>query len=147
MKNVSFWCCLSLCAAIVATGCEADNYSDFDEYGAVIVERQTAESYSADKQEHLSDNEEEQNPTQSSERLAMIGGKLYRDTGMKSKVEARCGTPDGMISSAVDSGEIPTEDNQSNFGSEYDYQYWGDGVVEIKIDGEYIVFEQVAEQL
>lgn len=146
MKNASFWCCLSLCAAIVITGCEPVNSSNFDEYGVIDAERQMSENYLINQQETLSDAEVEQNSTQSSERLAMIDGKLYRDTGRKSEVEARCGTPDGIISSAVASGDIPAEDNQSNFGCEYDYQYWGDGVVEIKIDGEYIVFEQVTEQ-
>ena len=30
----------------------------------------------------------------------------------------RCGTMDGEITSTVDGTEIPTEDNQSNFGSD-----------------------------
>jgi len=32
-------------------------------------------------------------------------------------MDARCGTMDGEITSTVDGTEIPTEDNQSNFGS------------------------------
>ena len=35
----------------------------------------------------------------------------------------RCSTMDGEITSTVDGTEIPTEDNQSNFGSGFGYQY------------------------
>ena len=49
--------------------------------------------------------------------MVRIDGKLYYDTGRESIMDARCGTMDGEITSTVDGTEIPTEDNQSNFGS------------------------------
>ena len=38
-------------------------------------------------------------------------------------IRGRCGNMDGEITSTVDGTEIPTEDNQSNFGSGFGYQY------------------------
>ena len=50
---------------------------------------------------------------------------------------------DGEITSAVDRTEVPSENNQSNFGAGYGYQ-WGpeEGTLEIRIDGKWLVFER-----
>ena len=56
--------------------------------------------------------------------MVMVDGKLYYDTGKESTVSARCGVMDGEITSTVDGSEIPTKDNQSNFGTGFEYQYW-----------------------
>ena len=63
--------------------------------------------------------------------MVRIDGKLYYDTGRESIMDARCGTMDGEITSTVDGTEIPTEDNQSNFGSGFGYQYGADDTIEI----------------
>ena len=54
--------------------------------------------------------------------MVMVDGKLYYDTGKESTVSARCGVMDGEITSTVDGSEIPTKDNQSNFGTGFEYQ-------------------------
>ena len=74
--------------------------------------------------------------------MVMVGGRLYYDTGRESTLETRCGLPDGTIDSTVEGSEIQTQDNQSNFGAGFDYQYGADDdTLEIFIDGKWMVFE------
>lgn len=74
--------------------------------------------------------------------MVMVGGRLYYDTGRESTLETLCGLPDGTIDSTVEGSEIPTQDNQSNFGAGFDYQYGADDdTLEIFIDGKWMVFE------
>lgn len=71
----------------------------------------------------------------------MVDGELYFDTGHVSK-EARCGMLDGQISSAVDAAQLPTQDDQSNFGSGYGYQYGREGTIEVNLNGNWYIFEK-----
>lgn len=71
--------------------------------------------------------------------MVRIDGKLYYDTGRESIMDARCGTMDGEITSTVDGTEIPTEDNQSNFGSGFGYQYGADDTIEIYMNEKWFV--------
>lgn len=81
--------------------------------------------------------------------MVMVNGKLYYNTGKESILDGRCGTMDGEITSTVKSYEIPTEDNQSNFGIGYGYQYATNKIIEVyMVDGEkdnykWIIFEQI----
>ena len=63
--------------------------------------------------------------------MVMVDGKLYYDTGKESTISGRCGVMDGEITSTVDGSEIPTKDNQSNFGTGFEYQYGADNTIEI----------------
>ena len=73
--------------------------------------------------------------------MVKIGGEFYYDTGRTSDA-LRCGVMDGKITSSVDGTEIPSEDNQSNFGC-YGYQ-WGSekNTVEVNIDDKWVIFEK-----
>ena len=71
---------------------------------------------------------------------ADIGGRC--DTGKESTISGRCGVMDGEITSTVDGSEIPTKDNQSNFGTGFEYQYGADNTIEIFMNEKWIVFEQ-----
>ena len=73
--------------------------------------------------------------------MVKIKDKLYYDTGRESTAEGRCGNMDGQITSTVDGSEIPTENNQSNFGSGFGYQYGMDDTVEIYMNDKWCVFE------
>lgn len=73
--------------------------------------------------------------------MVQVNGVTYFDTGTESTITGRCGTYDGEIESCVDSTQIPTEDNQSNFGTGYGYQFGRKGTIEVLIDGKWIVFE------
>lgn len=73
--------------------------------------------------------------------MVMVNGELYLDTGHESTAEARCGMMDGKITSEVDGSEKPTEDNQSNFGTGYGYQYGSqEGIIEIYMNDKWMVF-------
>lgn len=74
--------------------------------------------------------------------MVRVNGKLYYDTNRESTIEARCGMMDGEITSTVDGTEVPMEDNQSNFGSGYGFQYGIDDTLEIYVNEKWIVFEQ-----
>ena len=75
--------------------------------------------------------------------MVMADGAMYYDTGRESTVTGRCGVMDGEITSAVDRTEVPSENNQSNFGAGYGYQ-WGPekGTLEVCMDGKWLVFER-----
>ena len=85
--------------------------------------------------------EREEAPVDDRIPMVMVNGKLYYDTGKESTIEGRCGTMDGEITSSVDSTEIPTEDNQSNFGTGFGYQYTGENTIEIYLNNKWIIFE------
>lgn len=73
--------------------------------------------------------------------MVRVNSKLYYDTGRESTVSGRCGNMDGEITSTVDGTEIPMEDNQSNFGSGFGYQYGTDDTIEIYMNEKWFVFE------
>jgi hypothetical protein len=72
----------------------------------------------------------------------MVNGEVYFDTNHKSTATGRCGIMDGQITSECSSSEIPSINNQSNFGTGYGYQYGGrKGTIEVLLDdGEWYVF-------
>lgn len=76
--------------------------------------------------------------------MVQIDGVLYQTTGQESAITGRCGNMDGEITAAVDHTQRPTEDNTSNFGTGYGYQFCN-GHVELKIDGKWIVFDPVPD--
>ena len=75
--------------------------------------------------------------------MVMADGAMYYDTGRESTVTGRCGVMDGEITAAVERTEVPSENNQSNFGAGYGYQ-WGteEGTLEVCIDGKWMVFKR-----
>lgn len=82
--------------------------------------------------------------------MVMVNGTLYLDTGCESSIMARCGMMDGEITSQVAANEMPTVDDQSNFGTGYGYQYGAaEGTIELYRNGKWWVFatEEAREQL
>jgi len=78
--------------------------------------------------------------------IVMVNGELYYDTNKESETYGRCGLMDGKITSSVGRSEVPTEDNQSNFGTGYEYQYGTDGRLDILINEKWAVFEKRTEE-
>lgn len=74
--------------------------------------------------------------------MVMVNGELYLDTGCESDIEGRCGVMDGEISSTVDGSKIPIQDNQSNFGDGYGYQYVDGNSIDIYMNEKWIRFEK-----
>lgn len=68
--------------------------------------------------------------------MLRVKGLLYYDSGEISDA-LRCGMMDGQVTSSVDG--VPMEDDQSNFGSGYGYQY-GIDTIEVCIDQEWHIF-------
>ena len=82
--------------------------------------------------------------------MVMVDGALYLDTWHNSSVEARCGVMDGEITFSVDGTRKPTKDNESNFGTGYEYQYGPqEGTIEIFMNGDWRVFatEEVRQEI
>lgn len=76
--------------------------------------------------------------------LVMVDGILYQDTGRESTLTGRCGVLDGEITSAVDSQEVPSDNNQSNFGTGFGYQIGPEpGTIEVYLNEKWMVFEAV----
>ena len=71
--------------------------------------------------------------------LIRVNGYLYYDSA-ETSTELRCGMMDGTIDSVCE-GDIPAQDNQSNFGSGYNYQY-GVDTIEVSIDDEWHIFKK-----
>ena len=88
------------------------------------------------------DREEKAETTAQRDRIPMVlvGGQIYYDTGEESKEPRRCGLMDGTITSAVSQEEIPTEEDQSNFGTGYGYQFGPEGTLVLLIDEQWMVF-------
>ena len=63
--------------------------------------------------------------------LLMVDDALYYCIGLPSKEVAKCGVMDGEIETSVDEGEIPTQNNQSNFGTGYGWQRTRHNEVEV----------------
>ena len=72
--------------------------------------------------------------------MVRVGGELYLDTGKESDIGARCGMMDGEITSSVDGTEIPTQDDQSNFGVGFGYQYVDENSIDLLLDNKWIRF-------
>lgn len=76
--------------------------------------------------------------------LVMVDGRLYQDTGRESTLTGRCGVLDGEITSTVSSQEVPSKDNQSNFGTGFGYQIGPEpDTIEVYLNETWMVFEAV----
>lgn len=71
-----------------------------------------------------------------------VSGTLYEDTGYINSM-VTCSTADGEIKTAVSEKEMPTKDDESNFGTGYSYQVWEEGYVNVQIDNKWILFKDV----
>ena len=69
----------------------------------------------------------------------MVDGVLYESTGYISSAIG-CGNMDGKITSAVEGNEAPKKNDQSNFGTGYDYQRSSEGQIVVVMDGMKVIF-------
>lgn len=73
--------------------------------------------------------------------MVMVDGELYVDTGEISTA-ARCGVMDGNIDSSVPADQKPVQDNQSNFGKDYGFQFgMEEDTIEVYMEGEWRIFK------
>lgn len=78
-------------------------------------------------------------------RMFNVDGELYYDLGIKSEIDARCGTLSGMLKKAVNENEIPKKSGEANFDVD-GYQNVTDITKEVCVDGEWIVFKKYDNQ-
>lgn len=113
-------------------------------YSGVISEIYPAElegikTVTVVKQKEEADNETEK-PVGDYPACVMVDGVVYKDTGYTDSM-ITCGTMDGEITSSVDG--IPSENNQSNFGTGYGYQRSIEDYVVVVIDDEWRIFRNI----
>lgn len=77
--------------------------------------------------------------------MVMIDGLVYVDIGEESTRTERNDGFDGEITSTVTQNQEPTENDQSNFGTGYGYQYGPNGTVEILMNEKWCVFVVMAD--
>lgn len=96
-------------------------------------------------EEEVKDNPtEEKTPEVLNDRYVMVDSILYKDTG-EINDKMKCGTMDGKIATSVDESEIPNNDDESNFGTGYEYQI-GEKDITVKIDDKCYIFEKIGEK-
>jgi hypothetical protein len=98
----------------------------------------------------LKDENDDENDTPTAQNTdaipsVQIDGVVYQDTGYVSSALG-CGNMDGEITSTVDSSEMPSEDNQSNFGTGYGFQFWGNGLVMVQMDSQMEIFRDAGSR-
>lgn len=95
----------------------------------------------------LDDNGDDTSSAQNTDSIpsVKIDGVVYRDTGYVNSALG-CGNMDGEITSTVDGSETPSEDNQSNFGTGYEYHLGYEGVVLVQMDGQMEIFRDVSSK-
>ena len=74
--------------------------------------------------------------------LVKVNDVIYKSTGYVSSALG-CGNMDGKITSAVDASETPTANDQSNFGTDIDYQFSSEGQIIVVIDGANTIFRNI----
>ncbi len=74
--------------------------------------------------------------------MVMVNGEIYLDTGKESDINGRCGVMDGEITSTVDGSEVPIQDDQSNFGNGYGYQFVDANNIDVYMNEKWIRFEK-----
>lgn len=73
--------------------------------------------------------------------MVLVDDVTYMTTGFESTATERADGFDGEITSTVSGSERPTENNQSNFGSGYGYQFGEtEGTIELNIDGKWWIY-------
>ena len=86
-------------------------------------------------------------PTESNDssnlcQAVMVNGITYENTGYNSSAVS-CGNMDGEIVSTVGESEMPIENDQSNFGTGFSYQYGTDDRLIVVIDGDFCIFRDI----
>ncbi len=82
--------------------------------------------------------------------MVMVNGELYMATGYEATSDRKCGTMDGEITSTVDGSKQPTQNNESNFGTGYGYQYGSqEGTIEIYMNDKWWIYatEEARQQI
>lgn len=133
MKKVIYL--LVLCMVLGLTGC-----GRAQENGKNMSENVSTETKNGENSEVAQNGQTAD--TETYPPCVMVDGIIYKDTGYVSSMPG-CGNMDGEITSTVDETDLPEENNQSNFGSGYQYQRSSEGQLIVVIDGNRIIFRDI----
>lgn len=103
----------------------------------VNSEQHSAAAYVGDKKSSHKEKTEQNYPP-----MVKAAGVVYVDTGFENAM-ATCGTADGEIKTAVDGRKMPVGDDESNFGTGYDYQLWEKGYINVRLNNRWILFKDL----
>lgn len=78
-------------------------------------------------------------PKEMPEKAVMVKDVLYYYTGQKVEL-LRCCVMDGKITEMVPATELPAENDQSNFGTDYEYQYVDENHIDVVMEDGWIRF-------
>ena len=133
MKKVIYL--LVLCMVLGLTGC-----GRAQENGKNMSENVSTETKNEENSEVAQNGQTAD--TETYPPCVMVDGIIYKDTGYVSSMPG-CGNMDGEITSTVDETDLPEENNQSNFGSGYQYQRSSEDQLIVVIDGNRIIFRDI----
>lgn len=74
--------------------------------------------------------------------MVMLNGVLYSSDGAESDITGRCGVMDGEITSTVLESQAPSQNQQSNFGKGYGYQFVDRNSIDVCMDDKWIRFDK-----
>lgn len=73
--------------------------------------------------------------------MVRVKGVTYWDTGIDCELQARCGVMDGRITESVDANEVPTKNDESNFGTGFGYQMGTkEGTIDVLLESGWRIF-------
>lgn len=78
-------------------------------------------------------------PEEMPEKAVMVNDVLYYYTGQQVEL-LRCGVMDGEITKFVSGSTLPAENDESNFGKGYEYQYVDENHIDVVMDRVWIRF-------
>lgn len=143
-KKILSLCMAMLCFTLLLGGC-GQRTPKSDQNLGTPGEEEDKDKAGGDMQDGDKEGKETEGAGMSAEetaRMVMVEGELYVDTGRESDITGRCGVMDGDITSSVERSEIPSQDNQSNFGDGYGYQRVDETGIDVNMDGQWIRFEK-----
>ena len=152
MKKILKPILLGTIGALTLAGCQpkdkpSNNYEKTvkeTENKSKETKKEVKETPEENEEEVKDSPKEEKTPEVLTDRYIMVDSVLYKDTGRINN-EMKCGTMDGKILTSVDKSEMPDNDDESNFGTGYEYQI-GEKDITVKIDDKCYIFEKVGEK-
>lgn len=119
----------------------------FVAFSVACTKADTGETINADKQSasvHVDSKKSRQKERAEHNYPPMIkvAGVVYVDTGYENAM-VTCGTADGEIKTTVDGTKMPVGDDESNFGTGYDYQFWEKGYMNVRLNNRWILFKDL----
>ena len=129
---------LALCMVLGFTGCGEALNSKNTMRKADFAQTENNENRDAERHEQTADHG-------AYPPCVMVDGVVYKDTGYIDSMPG-CGMMDGEIVLTVEGTALPSQNNQSNFGSGYQYQIRSEGQLMVVVDGERRIFRDIENE-